>query len=87
MKVTEKVTGMSMVPRKIYEQMVLGDSVSVPRDLKQVQNRKYLENKKVKCQPANSCHANRRKNTVNNTITLLNQVHEHLCPRGNSNKR
>ena len=78
MKVTEKVTGTSMVPRKIYEQMVLGDSVSVPRDLKQVQNRKYLENKKARCpQPANSCHANRRKNTADDIITLLDQVHEH----------
>ena len=78
MKVTEKVTGTSMAPRKIYKQMVLGDSVSVPRDLKQVQNRKYLENKKARCpQPANSCHANRRKNTADDIITLLDQVHEH----------
>ena len=78
MKVTEKVTGTSMAPRKIYKQMVLGDSVSVPRDLKQVKNRKYLENKKARCpQPANSCHANRRKNTADDIITLLDQVHEH----------
>ena len=61
-KLTEKVknnNGSLLAPRKIYEEMVLEDPENAPRDLKQVQNVKYLENKKNRHQ-TNTEH--RRKN-------------------------
>lgn len=63
-------------PRKVYEHMVLEDPITAPRDLKQVQNTKYLQNKKNRCKASN-CTQERRKNTADDIITLLNMIHEH----------
>lgn len=40
-------------PRKVYEEMVLEDTITAPQDLKQVQNTKYLQNKKNRCKASN----------------------------------
>ena len=76
-KLTEKVknnNGSLLAPRKIYEEMVLEDPENAPRDLKQVQNVKYLENKKNRHQ-TNTEH--RRKNIADDVLSLLNMFHEH----------
>lgn len=59
--------------------MVLEDSANVPRDLKQVQNRKHLESKKKRRQMSNNADLENRirKNTADDRIALLNEVHEH----------
>ncbi len=76
-KLAEKLDNSSLPPRKVYEQMLLDNPETVPRDLKQVQNKKYLEhNKKKRCQKIN-CTDDRRKNTADDIITLLNMIHEH----------
>ncbi len=76
-KLTEKVknnNGSLLAPRKIYEEMVLEDPENAPQDLKQVQNVKYLENKKNRHQ-TNTEH--RRKNIADDVLSLLNMFHEH----------
>jgi hypothetical protein len=57
--------------------MILDDSLSAPRDLKQVQNTKHLEQKKKRCKVSKDSNQNRRKNTSDDIITLLNSVHDH----------
>jgi hypothetical protein len=77
-KLIEKVSATSVAPRKIYEEMILDDSLSAPRDLKQVQNAKHLEQKKKRCKVSkDSMNQNRRKNTADDIITLLNNMHDH----------
>ena len=56
--------------------MVLEDPITTPRDLKQVQNKKYLQNKKKRYQ-TNECTQQRQKNTADDIIALLNMIHVH----------
>ena len=57
--------------------MILDDSLSAPRDLKQVQNTKHLEQKKKRGKVSKDPYQNRRKNTADDIITLINNVHDH----------
>lgn len=76
-KIVKKVNASSVAPRQIYEEMVLDDFLSAPRDLKQVQNTKHLEKKKKGCTVSKDPNQNRRKNTADDILTLLNNVHDH----------
>ena len=76
-KLMEKVNASSSPPKKIYEEMILDDSLSAPRDLKQVQNTKHLEQKKKRGKVSKDPYQNRRKNTADDIITLINNVHDH----------
>ena len=76
-KLTEKFkdgNGSLVAPRKVYEEMVLEDPENAPRDLKQVQNLKYLEKKKNRRQKNTE---QRQKNVSDDVLTLLNMFHEH----------
>ena len=59
-------------PRKIYEQMALDISETAPRDLKQVQNVKYLANKKK-----TATSGNHRVNVADNIQAVLSEFHEY----------
>ena len=71
------MTATSVAARTIYEEMVLDDSLSAPQDLKQVRNTKHLEQKKKRCKVSKDSNQNQQKNTADDIITLLNNVHDH----------
>ena len=73
----EKVNASSAPLRKIYEEMILDDSLSASRDLKQIQNTKHLEQKKKRGKVSKDPYQNKRKNTADDIITLINNVYDH----------
>lgn len=69
--ISAKFRDREVAPRTVYEQMTLDDSFETPRDLKQIQNRKYV---KEKCKPENKYQA--RKNEADDIQVLLGTIHE-----------
>ena len=82
-KLDEFINDHDNAPRKIYEQMALDSSETVPRDLKQVQNAKYLANKRKKT----ATSSNHRVNVADNIQTVLSEFHEHLLCRRSSKRK
>ena len=60
-------------PREIYENLVLDDSNCAPRDLKQVQNAKYHNERKKR----SSNNKHNRQNAADEIQTLLSDIHCH----------
>ena len=60
-------------PREIYEELALDSSSSAPRDLKQVQNAKYITSKKMRIDKGHTY----QNNLADEVQALLTDIHKH----------